>query len=116
MATAHKRLECGTPETGPCESYLDGLSLSEFEEICERANAAGFDVGATLRDTISNAARHIRKELDAIDQTAATRSVEAIVADSVEIDRVKAADEAFSQRAFIDDFFEQFPSPTLRNR
>jgi hypothetical protein len=52
---------------------------SEFEEICERANAAGFDVGATLRDTISNTARQIRKELDAIDQKAATRSVEAIV-------------------------------------
>jgi hypothetical protein len=26
---------------------------SEFEEICERASAAGFDVGATLRDTRS---------------------------------------------------------------
>jgi len=52
---------------------------SEFEEICERANAAGFDVGATLRDTISNTARQLRKELDAIDQKAATRSVEAMV-------------------------------------
>jgi hypothetical protein len=52
---------------------------SEFEEICERANAAGFDVGATLRDTISNTARQIRKEVDAIDRKAATRSVEAIV-------------------------------------
>ena len=52
---------------------------SEFEEICERANTAGFDVGATLRDTISNTARQIRKELDAIDRKAATRSIEAIV-------------------------------------
>jgi hypothetical protein len=47
--------------------------------LCERANTAGFDVDATLRDTISNTARQIRKELDAIDRKAATRSVEAIV-------------------------------------
>ena len=52
---------------------------SEFEEICERANAAGFDIGATLRDTISNTARQIRKELDAIDRKAGTQSVETIV-------------------------------------
>jgi hypothetical protein len=52
---------------------------SEFEEICERANAAGFDIGATLRDTISNTARQIRQELDAIDRKAATQSVEVIV-------------------------------------
>ena len=52
---------------------------SEFEEICERANAAGFDIGATLRDTIANTAGQIRKELDAIDRKVATRSVEAIV-------------------------------------
>ena len=52
---------------------------SEFEEICGRASAAGFDVGATLRDTISNTARQIRKELDALDQKAGMRSVEAIV-------------------------------------
>jgi post-segregation antitoxin (ccd killing protein) len=52
---------------------------SEFEEICERANAAGFDIGATLRDTIANTARKIRKELAAIDQKAATQSIETIV-------------------------------------
>ena len=52
---------------------------SEFEVICERANAAGFDIGATLRDTIANTAGQIRKELAAIDRKAATQSVETIV-------------------------------------
>ena len=51
---------------------------SEFDAICERANAAGFDIGATLRDTIANTARQIRKELDAIDRKAGMQSVETI--------------------------------------
>jgi len=37
---------------------------AEFDEIRERADAAGFDVGATPRDTISHTARQIRGELD----------------------------------------------------
>ena len=52
---------------------------SEFERICERANAAGFDTGATLRETIANTARRIRRELDAIDRKAGIQSVETIV-------------------------------------
>jgi post-segregation antitoxin (ccd killing protein) len=55
------------------------LVKAEFEEICERANAAGFDIGATLRDTIANTARRIRRELDAIDRKAGMQSVETIV-------------------------------------
>lgn len=52
---------------------------SEFEGICERANAAGFDTAATLRETIANTARRIRRELDAIDRKAGIQSVETIV-------------------------------------
>jgi hypothetical protein len=40
---------------------------AEFDQIRERVDAAGFDVGATMRDTISNT-RLIRNELDAIDR------------------------------------------------
>jgi post-segregation antitoxin (ccd killing protein) len=52
---------------------------AEFEQLRERADAAGFDVGATLRETISDTARQIRHELDAIDRKTGMQSVESIV-------------------------------------
>ena len=52
---------------------------TEFDELRERADAAGFDVGATLRETISNTVRQICTELDAIDRKTGTQSVEKIV-------------------------------------
>jgi hypothetical protein len=39
---------------------------TEFDELRERADAAGFDIGATLREMLSNTAKQIRNELDAI--------------------------------------------------
>jgi hypothetical protein len=41
----------GAVETPPRERIE--VVKAEFDKICERANAAGFDVGATLRDAIS---------------------------------------------------------------
>jgi hypothetical protein len=52
---------------------------AEFDQLRERADAAGFDLGATLRETISNTARQIRTELDAIDRKIGSPSVEKIV-------------------------------------
>jgi post-segregation antitoxin (ccd killing protein) len=52
---------------------------TEFDELRERADAAGFDVGATLRETIANTVRQICTELDAIDRRTGTQSVENIV-------------------------------------
>ena len=40
---------------------------AEFDQIRERVDGAGFDVGATMRDTISNT-RQIRNELEAIEE------------------------------------------------
>jgi len=37
-----------------------------------------FDIGATLRDTLANAARQIRRELDAIERRAVYESVETL--------------------------------------
>jgi hypothetical protein len=39
---------------------------AEFDDLRERADAAGFDIGATLRDMLYDAAKQIRNELDAI--------------------------------------------------
>jgi post-segregation antitoxin (ccd killing protein) len=52
---------------------------AEFDQLRERADAAGFDVGATLRETISNAVRQIRTELDAMDRRTGMQSVQTIV-------------------------------------
>lgn len=49
---------------------------AEFDQLRERAESAGFDVGATLRETLSNTARQIRNELDAIDRKTPMQSVE----------------------------------------
>jgi hypothetical protein len=45
---------------------------AEFDQIRERVDGAGFDVGATMRDTISNT-RQIRNELEAIDRKTCPR-------------------------------------------
>jgi hypothetical protein len=51
----------------------------EFDQLRQRADASGFDVGATLRETISNTVKQISSELDAIDRKTGTQSVEKIV-------------------------------------
>jgi hypothetical protein len=52
---------------------------AEFDQLRERADAAGFDVGATPREAISKTVRQILTELVAIDRKTGTQSVEKIV-------------------------------------
>ena len=56
---------------------------AEFDQIRERADAAGFDVGATLRETISHTVRQIRSELDAIDRKGKTQPPKTSATDSI---------------------------------
>ncbi len=51
----------------------------EFDELRERADAAGFDIGATLRDMLSSTARQIRSELDTVARRVETQPANQIV-------------------------------------
>jgi hypothetical protein len=51
----------------------------DFEELRERAQAAGFDPGATWRKAISNTVRRIRKELEAPKRKSVSQPVEMVV-------------------------------------
>ena len=52
---------------------------AEFDELRERADAAGFDIGATLRDRLSSAAKQIRNELDTVAKRVETQPANQIV-------------------------------------
>jgi len=47
---------------------------TELDQVRERADAAGFDLGATLRESLTSTIRQIRSELDALERTNPTRS------------------------------------------
>jgi len=51
----------------------------DFEELRERAQAAGFDPGATWRKAISNTVRRIRNELEAAKRKSVSQPVEMVV-------------------------------------
>ena len=46
---------------------------AEFDRLRERADAAGFDLGATLAETLTRTAKQIREELDADERKSAGR-------------------------------------------
>lgn len=58
---------------------VSSRAKAEFDELRERADAAGFDIGATLRDMLSSTARQIRGELDAVARQVESHPVEQIV-------------------------------------
>ena len=47
---------------------------TELDQVRERADAAGFDLGATLRESLTGTIRQIRSELDALERTNPTRT------------------------------------------
>ena len=47
---------------------------TELDQVRERADAAKFDFGATLRESPTSAIRQIRSELDALERTNPTRT------------------------------------------
>ncbi len=58
---------------------VSSRAKAEFDELRERADAAGFDIGATLRDMLSSAAKQIRNELDTIARRVESQPVNQIV-------------------------------------
>jgi len=42
---------------------------TELDQVRERAGAAGFDLGATLRESLTSAIRQSRSELDTLERT-----------------------------------------------
>ena len=46
----------------------DGIK-TELDQLRERAEAAGVDLGATLRESVATTIRQIRSELDALERT-----------------------------------------------
>jgi hypothetical protein len=79
---------------------------AEFDQIRGRVDAAGFDVGATLRDTISNT-RQIRNELDAIYRKTCRRRALAPACSGIR-DRIPAS---FCSGM---EFGSRFPEPSGR--
>ena len=47
---------------------------TELDQVRERADAAGFYLGATLRESLTVTIRQIRSELDALERTNPTRT------------------------------------------
>lgn len=43
---------------------------AEFDRLRERTDAAGFDLGATLAETLTRTARQVREELDGAERKA----------------------------------------------
>jgi hypothetical protein len=74
--------------------YPEALK-AELDQLRERADAAGFDLAATLRESLASTVRQIRSELDAIELNRSPKSVDAsangIDHSSTTAARVKAA-------------------------
>jgi hypothetical protein len=51
---------------------------TEFDQLRERADAAGFDLAATLRESLTGTFRQIRSELDALGRTNPIRTVDMV--------------------------------------
>ena len=49
---------------------------TELDQVRERAGAAGFDLGATLRESLTSAIRQIRSELDTLERTNPIRTAD----------------------------------------
>jgi len=49
---------------------------AELDQLRERAVAAGFDLGATLRESLASTVRQIRSEMDALETKRSPRSVD----------------------------------------
>jgi hypothetical protein len=54
---------------------------TELDQVRERADAAKFDFGATLRESPTSAIRQIRSELDALERTNSIRAGEMVTND-----------------------------------
>jgi hypothetical protein len=54
---------------------------TELDKVRERADAAGFDLGATLRESLTSAIRQIRSELDALERTNPIRTGDIVTND-----------------------------------
>jgi len=51
---------------------------TEFDQLRGRADAAGFDLGATLRESLTGTFRQIRSELDALERTDPIRTCDIV--------------------------------------
>ncbi len=58
---------------------VSSRAKAEFDELRKRAGGAGFDLGATLREMLSSAAKQIRDELDTLARQVETQPVNSIV-------------------------------------
>ena len=51
---------------------------TELDQLRERADAAGFDLAATLRESLTGTFRQIRSELDELERTNAIRTCDTV--------------------------------------
>ncbi len=58
-------------------------SKTELDQLRERAEVAGFDLAATLRESLTSTIRQIRSELDALERTNPIRTAD-IVTNSID--------------------------------
>jgi hypothetical protein len=63
---------------------------AELDQLRERAVAAGFDLGATLRESLANTVRQIRSEMDVLETKCSPRSVD-LSADGIDHSSTTAA-------------------------
>jgi hypothetical protein len=63
---------------------------AELDQLRERAVAAGFDLGATLRESLASTVRQIRSEMDALEMKRSPKSVD-LSADGVDHSLTTAA-------------------------
>ena len=63
---------------------------AELDQLRERAVAAGFDLGATLRESLASTVRQIRSEMDALEMKRLSRSVD-LSADGIDHSLTTAA-------------------------
>ena len=54
---------------------------TERDQVRERADAAGFDLGATLRESLTSVIRQVRSELDAFKRTNPIRTGDMVTND-----------------------------------
>ena len=63
---------------------------AELDQLRERAVAAGFDLGATLRESLASTVRQIRSEMDALEMKRSPKSVD-LSADGIDHSLTAAA-------------------------